>query len=172
MKWSKLKQTIESNFADKVKGRVHLFSTRYTKPDSTTGRAWITIDGVQIVNMSTMKSGEIYRCIYHEATPTDCVTHPAVDDLERTPGKLIEEGEFSRFDLHNCCWAYLNMNIEDALQHDSPIINMLAMIDKRLGKRRLSQITTKDLHPLVARLLNFRLEVEGLNKTNDKKNSH
>ena len=132
MRWSKLKHSVESRFADSVRGRVEIFSTRYNKPKSSTGRGWITIDGIEIVNFSTMKSGEIYRCVYHEATPTDCVTHPAVRENERTPGALIEEGEFSRFDLHNCCFEYLNLSIEEAFDHSSPIINLLAVLDGKI----------------------------------------
>lgn len=165
MKWSKLKYNIESRFADSVRGRVEIFSTRYNKPNSSTGRGWITIDGVEIANFSTMKSGEIYRCVYHEATPTDCKTHPAVRMEDRTPGALIEEGEFSRFDLHNCCFDYLNLSIEEALDHPSPIVNFLAMLDGRLGKRRLTKFDTNKLHPLVRKLYEFRAQCEGV-KTN------
>jgi hypothetical protein len=57
MMWSKLKQLTEEKFADSVKNRVEIFSTRYNKPNSTAGRGWITIDGIEIVNFSTMKSG-------------------------------------------------------------------------------------------------------------------
>jgi hypothetical protein len=164
MKWSKLKQTIEDKFADSVKGRVEIFSTRYNKPNSSAGRGWITVDGKQLVNFSTMKSGEIYRCIYHEATPTNCVTHPAVQEADRTPGQLVEEGEFSRFDLHECCFEYLNFTVEQGLAHESPLINLLAVLDKRLGKRRLPLLKEQKLHPLVKNLLDFRLETEGLSK--------
>ena len=165
MQWSKLKQTIENKFADKVKGRVELYSTRYTKPNSTTGRGWITVDKRQIVNFATTKSMHNYGAYYHEATETNCVTHPAISDAERVEGNLIEEGEFSRFDLHNCCWEYLNLTIEEGLQHKSPIINFLAIADKRLGKRRLVEIDSKNLHPLVKYILDFRLNAEGLNKS-------
>lgn len=162
MMWSKLKQLTEQKFADSVKDRVEIFSTRYNKPNSTTGRGWITIDGVEIVNFSTMKSGEIYRCVYHEATPTNCIQHPAVKDEDRTEGQLIEEGEFSRFDLHNCCFEYLSLTVDEGLAHPSPLINLLAVLDRRLGKRRLPSLTEKKHHPLVSRVLEFRLIEEGI----------
>jgi hypothetical protein len=165
MQWSKLKHIIESKFADKVKGRVELFSTRYTKPNSTTGRGWITVDKKQIVNFATLKSMHNYGAYYHEATETKCVTHPAISDTERLEGNLIEEGEFSRFDLHNCCWEYLNLTVEEGLEHKSPIINFLAIIDKRLGKRRLVELDSEKLHPLLKYILEFRLDAEGLHKT-------
>lgn len=162
MKWSKLKHNVENRFADSVRGRVEIFSTRYNKPNSNSGRGWITIDGVEIANFSTMKSGAIYRCVYHEATPTNCVTHPAIKTEDRTPGALIEEGEFSRFDLHNCCFEYLNLSIEEALLHPSPIINMLAILDGRFGKRRFTALDRTSLHPLVKSLFEFRADAEGV----------
>ncbi|NQT88950.1 hypothetical protein HQ560_19435, partial [bacterium] len=51
MKWSKLKSQVEGMFADSVRGRVRLHSTRYRKAHDQDGRAWITIDGREIVNM-------------------------------------------------------------------------------------------------------------------------
>jgi hypothetical protein len=162
MKWSKLKQTVESGFATSVQHRVELFSTRYHRPNSLSGRAWITIDGVQIVNMSTMKSGSVYRCIYHEATPTNCVTHPSVKDEERTSGLLIEPGEFSRFDLHACAFEFTQTPIEEALAHDSPLVNLLAVLDRRVGKRRLPELGKRYTHPLEVRLYKFRMEAEQL----------
>ena len=162
MQWSKLKQTIESKFADNVKGRVEFFSTTYRKPNSNDGRGWITIDKKEIVNFATIKSWWNFNAFFHEATQTNCITHPAVEDSERTPGQLIEEGEFSRFDLHNCCWEYLNLTVEEGLEHKSPLINSIAVLDKRLGKRRLVTLDKDKLHPLTKSLLEFRLLVENL----------
>jgi hypothetical protein len=162
MQWSKLKQNIEANFAESVRKRVAVFSTHYNKPKTSSGRAWITIDGLEVVSLSTLESGTIYRCIYNETTPTECLTHPAIKEENRTKGELVEKGEFSRFDLHNCCWEYLQLSVEEALQHLSPLINLLAILDRRLGKRRLVLIRKDSLHPLVKAFLEFRLEVEGL----------
>lgn len=162
MRWSKLKQTIESKFSDNVSGRVELFSTAYRKPNSGSGRGWITIDKVEIVNFATIKSWWNFGAYYHEATKTDYLKHPAVEADQRSIKLLAEEGEFSRFDLHNCCWEYLNLTIEQALEHDSPVINSLAVLDKRLGKRRIAVIDRNNLHPLTRKLLEFRLSVENL----------
>lgn len=167
MQWSKLKQIIEGKFAGSVRGRVAVFSTRFNKPNCRDGRAWITIDGEEIVNLSTLDSNSIYECCYHESTSTHCKTHPAVKAEDRTPGQLVERGEFSRFDLHNCCWEYLQLTVEEGLHHDSPLINVLAILDKRLGKRRLVLIQKEGLHPMLRAFLEFRLEAEGLKAANE-----
>ena len=44
---------------------------------------------------------------------------------------------------------YINLNIDDAFSSDNPIIKSFAVLDKRLGKRRLKLINKSDLHPLV-----------------------
>jgi uncharacterized membrane protein len=88
MQWSKLKQVIEGKFAGSLRGRVAVFSTRYNKPSTSSGRAWITIDGEEVVNLSTLESSSIHQCYYHESTPTNCKTHPAVKAEGRTPRQL------------------------------------------------------------------------------------
>ena len=104
MKWSKVKKLVEATFAASVCDRVHVYTTAY---QCSCGRAWITIDGKEIADLSTLVTGMKYQCVYHESTITNCVTHPAVPDKERVPGHLVEPGEFSRFDLHEACWHYL-----------------------------------------------------------------
>jgi hypothetical protein len=46
------------------------------------------------------------------------------------------------------------------LAHPSPLIKLLAVLDKRLGKRRLPGLSEKKHHPLVSLLLEFRLVEE------------
>ncbi|MBS1606680.1 MAG: hypothetical protein JST42_28755 [Bacteroidetes bacterium] len=168
MQWSKLKKNIEGRFADSVKHRVAIFSTQYNNPKSSSGRAWMTIDGKEVANLSGLESWARHGAVYHETTPTVCKTHPAVDEQDRTAGFLVEKGEFSRFDLHSCCWEYLQLGVEKALTHKSPLIQLLAMLDKRLGKRRLLLIDVAVLHPLVRTILDFRLEAEGLKKEGER----
>lgn len=51
MQWSKLRTQVEDLFADCVRGRVRFHSTRYRRMHDQEGRAWITIDGQEIINM-------------------------------------------------------------------------------------------------------------------------
>ena len=158
MRWSKLKKLVEDTFAETVKGRVHIYSTHY---QCSCGRGWITVDGKELVDLSTMLTGLIYRCAYHEATNTDCVTHPAVPDDARKPGNLIEPGEFSRFDLHEACWEYLHSSVNDSVNSPNPLIVSLVVLNAKVGKGRLAKLAEKKLHPLTRALLDVRLALEG-----------
>ncbi len=157
MRWSKVKKLVEDSFAESVKRRVQIYSTHY---QCSCGRGWITIDGKELVDLSTMLSSMIYRCAYHEVTNVPYPKHAAVPDDERTPDKLVEDGEFSRFDLHVACWDYLHQSIKDSLESANPLIKSLAVLNAKVGKGRLGEIAKQNLHPLTRALLNFRLEAE------------
>lgn len=160
MKWSKLKKTIEENFADCVKDSVKIYTTRYTGGSYFMVRGWITVDKIEIANFSTPDNYKKYEW-----------NTPDIDERipveERTEGLSVEKGEFSRWDFLNSCWDYININIDDAVSSENPIIKSLAMLDKRLGKRRLKLIDKKNLHPLVLTLLNLRLESENIESKKD-----
>jgi hypothetical protein len=158
MQWSKLKKRVEESFADSIKGRVQIYSTHYS---CSCGRGWITVDGEELVDLSTLLSGLIYGCFYHESTKTDCATHPAVPDGERSPGDLVAPGEFSRFDLHEACWEYIHSSVNDSLKSQNPLIASLAVLNARVGNGRLTRLAKQKLHPLTRALLEMRMNAEG-----------
>lgn len=159
MRWSKVKKLVEESFAQSVQRRVQLHTTHYG--GCNCGHAWVTIDGIMHADFSTRLSGDIYRAVYHETTNTDCATHPAVPVGERTPGKLVEDGEFSRFDLHEACWSYLHQSLKDSLESDNPLVKSLAILNAKVGKGRLAKLKADEqMHPLPKSFLKFRMEAE------------
>ncbi len=153
MKWSKLKKTIEEKFADSLGGRVNIFATRYTTGSYFMVRGWITIDGIEIANFSTPDNYSRYGWNAPEI-------NKRIPDTERSKELAAEKGEFSRWDFMNACWEYINQSIEDSMASENPIIMSFAVLDSRVGKRRLKLIEKNSLHPLTLRLLNLRLECE------------
>ena len=167
--WSKIKKNIESNFSEKLKDKIQIYTTTYTKnydSGDLSNRGWITVNGKEVVNFSTPDSFRLNSYVYNFTTPTNFITAEKVTIEERSPEQLTEKGEFSKFDLSNCCYAFLEMSIEEGLNHESPIINMLSVLDKRLGKRRLLKLNDQNLHPLVKYFLNLRLEAENIKINN------
>ena len=153
MRWSKLKKNIESNFAESVKGRINIFATRYTIASFFMVRAWITIDKIEVANFSTVDNYNRFEWDAPEINKRITLD-------ERNLENIVEKGEFSRIDFLDACWSFTNLSIEESLLSDNPIIKSLAMIDKRLGKRRLKIIEKDELHPLVLKLFNLRIECE------------
>jgi hypothetical protein len=163
MVWSKLKKNIENCFSETLKERVKLYTTTYGPGydvQDLYNRGWITVDGVEVVNFSTPEAFSMYRRDLNATTPTRFAANTATKEYaDRISDRLVEKGEFSKYDLTYCCSAFLSMSIEDAIKHESPIIQMLAVLDKRLGKRRLVLLKDQELHPLVRYFLHLRLGI-------------
>jgi len=151
MQWSKLKKTIESRFAPSVRDKINLFTTQY---GCQCGRAWITYNGKQIANFETIVNLER---IHVHREETDEHGRLIIDEATRAPGELLSRGELNRWDLHKACWDFLNMSIQEALSSENPVIQGLALLDERTGKRRIALIDAKDLHPLPKKLLEIRI---------------
>jgi NhaP-type Na+/H+ and K+/H+ antiporter len=141
-----------------MKKRISINSTRYG--GCHCGHAWITLNKNIIANFCT-------RAFWNTRPVSDEKTGKWVqgeeineknkkyDNLENTYGEL------SRQDVYESCWAYVHdLSIEQAVLSDNPLIQSLAMIDKRLGKRKIKEIDINLLHPLAKRLLKERIEIE------------
>ncbi len=150
MKWSKLKSLIEGRFSQKLKGRVNIHSTCYGK--CSCGRAWITIDGKEIANFCT-------RAYYNKQD--DVPYEPNKDSVKAYNDSPVEYGEFSRQDIYETCFEFIHsISVDEALSRNDPLLNSLAILDKKKGKCKLKVIDPSSLHPLVQVLFNFRKQVE------------
>ncbi len=150
MRWSKLKQRIESNFADALQSRVALHSTAYG--NCSCGHAWLTLDGEMIANFCTRASGNLMW--WKEEGPLP-LTDEQIKKYKRQP---VDYGEISRQHVYQSCWEFIHdLSIDEALSDDDPMIQSLAVLDKRIGKRRLQKICNIDLHPLARKLLEVRM---------------
>ena len=78
---------------------------------------------------------------------------------------LRDAGELSRMDFHEALYSYIGVAIGDAISSPDPIVRGLAMLDARLGKRRLRELRLPaGEHPLVQLLFAVRCEAEGINR--------
>jgi hypothetical protein len=155
MRWSKLKQMVESRMADSLDGRVELHATTYTKADDAEGRGWITVDKVEIANF----------CDYTQRVRLYDALGPVytVTEYSEKLDSLWSNGVLSRLDFYASLKELLSLSVEDALTSDNVLIRALSMTDRRLGKRRLRALQADhDDHHLVHILYALRCEVEGI----------
>jgi hypothetical protein len=145
VRWSKLRKLVRDRFAPEVRDRLDINSAAYGA--STCGHAWLTWDGEVVANFCTS------AFINADGYLPDAPPRPP------GPNELVGYGEFSRQDAYHACWALVHdLSIEDALADDDALVRALAIVDARLGKRRLTQLDPEALHPLPRRLLELRLE--------------
>jgi hypothetical protein len=171
MQWSKLKKSVEAHFAPAVAGRVELRSTSYRHVHDGEGRGWITIDKEEVHDFSTLKyfvernnlAGGIRKANRAEDWMDPEQRAQYFEAGEAADEILEKKGVVSKGWYEWSLREYLELTVEDALASDNFIHRGLAVLDRRLGKRRLKEIELPPTeHPLVQRLLAFRRQAEGL----------
>jgi len=134
--WSKTKKKVESFLADSLKGRLEFNCSNYRMHDGI-GRIYITFDKQEIFNMCTLRR-----------------------DYYRTP----KDGEVSQVEFLEAFHEYQNSSIEDSLKSDNSLLRMLAVLDRRVGKRTLENLKDKMEfeEELVKRFFELRCSLEGI----------
>lgn len=154
MRWSKLRALIESRFCPELKGRITINSTRHG--NCSCGHAWLTMDRKVIANFCT-------RAFWNTGPRFDpergrfVSRKPTEKQNARYKDQFVEYGELSRQDAYVSCFDFIHSpSIEEALKSEDPLIQTLAVLDERLGDRRIKQIDPSLLHPLAKKLLQER----------------
>lgn len=164
MKWSKLKALVEEKFSPSLENRISIYSTRYG--NCTCGHAWLTLDKEIIANFCTMAfwnraNGDFYR--KNDRWVSDSNIPNNVSEKQKMSYGEMEYGELSRQDAYLACWEFVHqLKVDEAINSEDPLIQSLATLDKRLGKKKLKCIDESTLHPLAKKLLAVRLKAEGL----------
>jgi hypothetical protein len=166
MQWSKLRSTVESRFAPALGRRVSLHQARYRHAREELGRVWISIDGRDAASFATPDQwmevrAEAVRLLDErdEWGTTAAFERAEADAREhvRAAGIYSDAGAIAELR------AFLSMPVEEALAAPSPLLRALAVLDARVGKRRLKALAAApDLHPLVRTLLAVRCDAEGV----------
>jgi len=169
-KWSKLKKSVESLFAEKVRGRVELRAVGYHHAHDGDGRGYITIDGEEVwsfcsfvawkaqweLTRGAKLTDELYTILAKEGGVARGLDRLANE--KRIAGGVLKNSEYFGF-LHD----YLSMSHLEALESNNILFLALAILDRRLGKRRIPDLGDRyQAHPLLKRLYAFRCEVEGV----------
>lgn len=164
--WSKTRQILESKIADKLQGRISYHYDVYRTKKHKDKPDWHT----EMHVFSIIVDGDAWFC-----------TNPRFySSLHRSNGKTEEE-VIRETGFVGCEWGYnapqyigkfLSMSINEAFTHENYFIRLLALLDKRVGKRRLTQLVTSiDNEPeWFRKWILLRCEAEGVRKKVEKKN--
>jgi len=190
MRWSKLKKQLEDYVSPCLKGRVEFWITNYRKAHDRTGRAYITVDGKEVVNMCTIKKeiavlnaekelkksknicfeednfkqDRIYGLLRREGFSDDILSQIArnrsINDIAHK--KVEEQDIFLQYDFLEAVERFLNSPIEESLKSDNSIVKALALIDRRVGKITLNMLkeSIKDESEFVRYFYRLRYEAE------------
>lgn len=148
--WSDLRSRQLALLAPALQDRVDYRLTQYHEVHNAYGRACIMVDGKEAVCFSWVEMYEQEMYGYDEA------------HLPRWE----HDAAFSDYDFILALTAYRSLSIADALAHPDFIVRVLAILDRRVGKRTLQRLVQQDdwngYPPWGRRFFMLRLEAEGI----------
>jgi hypothetical protein len=169
IQWSKLKKQAEAFFAPAVARRVALHITHYRTAHDWEGRGWLTIDGSEVYNFCTLRYYLEFNALSADLREASQATD--YRDPEQRPryyeaggeahAILEKRGIVGEKSFERSIQEYPSLSLAEALESDDFVHRALAMLDRRLGQRRLASLELRTgEHPLVLQLLEFRRRAE------------
>jgi hypothetical protein len=153
MQWSKLKSRIKLLMCPELQDVIDFHVTRYRKAHSWISESWITVHGQRVFDCG---SRTYARESAHEFWSNE-------DCLEVQEGARKVEEVLKRREVHEPQYmgdglrAYLDLSIDEALISENPFIKAFAIVDRRVGKRRLTKLQIEaDEHSLVKEFYKLR----------------
>lgn len=187
--WSGTRRVLEEDLlCPALRGRVQYFVTRYHGAPDRHGRACVRVDGVEHVMANPygpyVRGYDALEQAHKvaEGVPTrEWVGHGGVGFRYEEENRRIEDevarlrwqdGVFEEWEFLRSVEAYRNAPIEESLTSGQPLIRLLAVLDRRVGKRRLLRLREElGAQPEWLRFFyRLRLEAEGIpvEKTEDR----
>ncbi|MEC0125596.1 SF0329 family protein [Paenibacillus pabuli] len=178
MSWSKLKQQLESFLCPALVGRVEYRATSYRYLLGKSGDCYITVDKKNILNMSdTTTSIRWYQTDQEIKNDPNILIPVNNEEIEaiRKESKgnvpedrlqvmarsrkisvhakelLLVQAALSKSNFTVAATTFLSTSIEENLESSDILLNILALVDRRVGKKRILNMTEqmKLKHPAV-----------------------
>ena len=136
-RWSGIRHKMESEYlAECLKGHISYFATSYSKCPDHEGRAAILLDGKEIISGSYYNNwtkaplfpvDEKYDERMH-------IENAFMDDV------AIQLGVFDQRCFYGAFDEFDNQSVEKSLESENMLVRIMAMLDRRVGKRRLVKL--------------------------------
>lgn len=159
--WSGIRKKLETQYlAQSLRGHIQYFATSYSKSPDHEGRAAIRYDGKEIIK----------GCYWNNWTkakffPRDekwdkrmAEENAYIDDV------ALKLGVFDQRCFYRAFEEFDNQSIENSLSSDDLLVRIFAVLDGRIGKRRLLLIqkTIQEEPETFQTFFAIRAKVEGL----------
>ena len=154
--WSALNRQLVDRLCLDLRDRVTYFLTRYHTVHNAYGRAAIRLDGRELICFSWpamyRQEGDLHR-LWQETGRWDREDLALREVWNR-------EAVYCEMDFLNAAAAFLDLPIAAALTSDNYIIRILAILDRRTGRRTLRKIREQppSLPPWVQQFYELRLQ--------------
>ncbi len=162
--WPSLNQQLRGLLCDSLKHRITYFYTSYSAVHNAYGRASIRLDGRELTQF-TWHNDYLQEAMLFGA---DAAQYGESIEARETALRSIwnTQGLLGQGDFMNAVSAFRDLSIADALASEDWIVRILAVLDRRCGKRTLQRMAESgecDSWPDWARqFADLRFEAEGI----------
>ncbi|WP_298470032.1 hypothetical protein [uncultured Psychrobacillus sp.] len=169
-KWSKVKKHLKSFTCDSLKDRIDFHIINYRKAHDQLGRAVITVDKKEILSMCTITAERTMHIKEWDIREKQNIQYD-IDNRKlnwevglQAHNIIKKEGILAQYDFFDALEEYFNTPIEVSLKSADMIIKILAVIDRRVGKRTLQKLKEpiKNEHESIQFFFRLRCDVEGI----------
>ena len=159
--WSGIRKRLESDYlAECLRGRIQYFATTYRESHDQEGRAAILLDGKEVI------SGGYYKhCTVSHLFPKDDKYEKRIrQEFAFIYDTALKLGVFDQSCFYCAFSEFDNQSIEESLNSEDLIVRIFAILDRRVGKRRLIAMKNGILkEPEVFQLFyEIRVKAEGI----------
>ena len=186
MSWSKVKQNLESFLCPALYGRVEYLATSYRYLPDKAGICYIAVDKKKVLNMSdrttTIRWYQTEQEIKNDPDIEIPINNEEIEAVRKdTKGKVPEDrlqvivrsrkiseyakellsaqSALSKSNFIVVANKFLSISIEESLEGNDILLNILALVDRRVGKKRMLNMAEKMKlkHPVVQYFYELRL---------------
>lgn len=135
--WSGIRNKLEKDYlAESLRGHIQYFATSYSRSPDHEGRAAIRYDGKEIIKgcywNNWMKAHLFPKDDTYEKRMS--VENAYMDDT------ALKLGIFDQRCFYNAFDEFDNQSIEESLISENLLVRIFAILDRRVGKRKLKQL--------------------------------
>jgi hypothetical protein len=186
MAWSKLKQNLESFLCPALYGRVEYRATSYRYLPDKAGLCYIAVDKKNVLNMSdTTNLIRWYQTELEIKNDSDIqipINNEEIEAVRKDTKGIVPEdrlkviarsrkkseyakellsaqSSLSKSNFIVIANKFLSISIEESIESNDILLNILALVDRRVGKKRILNMTEKMKlkHPIVQYFYELRL---------------
>lgn len=169
--WSGIRNKLENDYlCPALRGHIQYFATSYSKSADHEGRAAIRVDGVEVLRSNYYTYFENVWTKFRHLRSTTLKDHDSAKEaINQAHAYALEQGTFDQKVFYEAFGIFDNQSIEKSLVSENPLVRIFALLDRRLGKRRLLALEDSMEQELdwVRAFYVIRLQAEGLMEANN-----
>lgn len=135
--WSGIRNKLENEYlAESLRGHIQYFAASYSRSPDHTGRAAIRYDGKEIIKgcyWNNWKQAPLFpKDDTYEARIS--INNAYMDDT------ALKLGIFDQHCFYEAFHEFDNQSIENSLHSKNLLVRIFAILDRRIGKRKLKEM--------------------------------